>query len=1068
MARLVARALVLLIVLLMVAVPVASSTSQAWGNGSSGSVEFTNFGIHDITCDIALRTATYTSPELLTWMTDWYIRNETDYAFSFDSDNDLSGPTSTDNINAYTDDPDSYWQDWDNHTLNLHPRAGWDPPEGDAARRVSQLYNQTVYHIYRWLMNGSVRYDTDQHYAAYYGGLMAHYLMDITQFGHTDWTRLDHSHPPDYDPQDATYHSYYEARAWTDQALRAIHVDLMGYALPEPERVSDPAQVVRDLAGFVNGRHGPAVQFQDLDLNTVTLGSTYVVMLENFTSNWDAGVTHKGARGYDEELWNLSEENMVAGMNNLTNLWTSAYLDAKDRFQEDAADIVIESVDIWPQEGVFEGQRVTMDIIVANNGNTPTGKTEIALFVDDEIVRVLNLDLKAGMNSSSGGSLWVAVAGTHEIRLVADVYQKVPESNESNNVWSTEYTVLAEHHESNMMTEHSVLEILQEDTGWFDLTLENLGNRDDVYDISVNAYPGTIDFSLTLPVEDIYIPALSNTTFRIEVATILDNPVGPRNFAVTAMGENSTVGIGLTVIIKERQLAPLIEVEYDFFTNVSVPVTFDASSSWDHNGDEISFSWDFGDGTFGTGAVVEHVYEAEGVYVIVLNASDGELHRNRTLEVSVEDAIPPQPHLTVTDVDFNAARFEWTTWESSRYFEEYRLYVSDVLDPDDIVDVNNLFQVVDLFYVDNTTLRIPPGNLMYAVLVTININGDVYRSNVAEVILGLRTKTYQDDDPLHFAEVYASTDLLTAIELHWREWEPMINGSTSYYVPGLISTAQANGGQPTTGVVEVGQGQEAPSYLFVDLTSKEYILWVDYVSGVDSIRVGPIFVDLIGTNWTIHFIRIPPTLNGAAGEGLELPIELTFVGRTIGNFSVDWGDGSALETWDYDFDEDHPIYMTLEHIYSDKGNYTIRVSDNREGKIIWLNGGWHYINFTMFGKNVQFTAEAIATISPAEEDDDEATSWTDYVIAIGLILFIATIGVLAGHLTGYYRIGSGGKPRSEGPQDELPEETEQEQTAEEIISELEENLGGEDDEYLDHEPSVAELEAMIPRPPKDN
>ena len=1057
----------LLAVLLMVAVPATSFGSLAWGNGSSTSVEFTDFGLHDITCDIALRTATYTSPELLTWMTDWYIRNETDYGYSFDGDNDWTGPTSTDNINAYTDDPDSYWKDWDNHTLYLHPRNGWDPAEGDAARRVSQLYNQTVDHIYGWLMNGSVRYDTDQHYAAYYGGLMAHYLMDITQFGHTDWTRLDHSNPPGYDPQVATYHSYYEARTWTDTALRHAHMDLMSNPLPQVERVSDPAQVVRELAEFVNGRHGPDVQFDDIDLNTVTLGSTYVLMLETFVANWDSGVSFNGARGYDPDLWNLTQENLVAGMWNLTNLWTSAYLDAQEMFEKDAADIVIERVDIWPEEGVYEGQGVTLDLFIANNGSTPTGTFEMALFIDDEMIEVLTLnnDLQPGESSNLGGDLWVAVAGTHEITLVADVYQKVPESNESNNVWSTEYTVLAEHHESKMTAEHQVLEILQEDTGWFDLTLENLGNRDDVYDISVNAYPGTIDFSLTLPVEDIYIPALSNRTFRIDVATILDNPVGPRNFAMTAMGGNSTVGIGLTVIIKERQLAPFIEVEYDFFTNVSVPVSFDASGSWDHNGDEIAFRWYFGDGTHGTGAVVEHTYDAEGVYVIILNASDGDLHRSRTLEVSVLDAVPTDIQLMVTDVDFNAARFQWTVWNSTRYFTGYRLYLSDDPDMDQIVRPENLLTTVDLFYVDNATLRVPPGDIRYAVLEIVNLYGDAFRSNVAEVVLELRTRTYPQEDPLHYAEVYASSNLLSAIELEWREWEPLLAGTSTRYIPGLISTDQIGSAHPTTAIVDI-DGSGIHSYLFADLSSNEYMVWVDYMSGEDSIRVGPVFVDLNPTNWSLRFFRIPPTLNGVAGKELELPIELTYVGRTSGNFSVDWGDGSALETWDYVFEDNDSINMTLFYTYAEEGNYTIRVNDTREGRIIWSNGGWHYYYYTMFGLDTQTSAQALAVISAAEEDDDEPTPWTDYIIAIGLILFIAAIGVLAGHVTGYYRIGSGGKRKVEPSDEEPVEEEEPEQTAEEIISELEEDLGDEgdeDDEYLDHEPTVAELEAMIPR-----
>jgi hypothetical protein len=290
---------------------------------------------------------------------------------------------------------------------------------------------------------------------------------------------------------------------------------------------------------------------------------------------------------------------------------------------------------------------------------------------------------------------------------------------------------------------------------------------------------------------------------------------------------------------------------------------------------------------------------------------------------------------------------------------------------------------------------------------------------------------------------------------------------SAHYVPSLISTKYVNSGQPTTDVVVVDSDEGTHSYLFTDLTSDEYMLWVDYVSGGHSIRVGPIFVDLNATNWSLRFIRMPPTLNGVAGEELDLPIELTFVGDTVGNISVDWGDGSELETWDYVFEEDDPINMTLGHTYLEDGNYTIRVNDNRMGSIIWINGSWHYYHYNMFGQDIQTSAQALAVISAAEGDDEEPTPWTDYLIAIALILLIAAIGVLAGHLTGYYRIGSGGRPKVE-PSDEEPlEEAEPEQTAEEIISELEEDLGDEDDEYLDHEPTVAELEAMIPRPPKD-
>ena len=118
------------------------------------------------------------------------------------------------------------------------------------------------------------------------------------------------------------------------------------------------------------------------------------------------------------------------------------------------------------------------------------------------------------------------------------------------------------------------------------------------------------------------------------------------------------------------------------------------------------------------------------------------------------------------------------------------------------------------------------------------------------------------------------------------------------------------------------------------------------------------------------------------------------------------------------------------------------------------------------GPGIGVSASTIVEVLPVDDGDGE-TPWGDYAIAIGLILLVAAIGALAGHLTGYRRIGSGGadeeEPGEEGPADEGSKPT-----AEEIVSELETTVGEPDDgEYLDHEPTVAELEAMIPRPPRE-
>ncbi|MCK5413935.1 MAG: hypothetical protein KAJ35_00995, partial [Thermoplasmata archaeon] len=518
-------------------------------------------------------------------------------------------------------------------------------------------------HLYGWLMNGSVRYDPDQHAAAYYAGLMAHYVMDITQFGHTDWTRLDHSYPVD-DPVGATYHSYYESRSWSDRALRTIHMDLMMQDLQDLERVDDPAQVVQDLAGFVNGRHGPDVQYQDVDSTTVTLGSTYVKMLELFVTDYDANNNYNGARGYSEELWNLTLENLWAGMNNLSSLWTSAFLDARDMFRADAPDVVVEQILLDPAVGAYEGLEVNVTVRVRNVGNTSTGDFNVALFIDNGSVSEARTDLEVGQMVPID-FVWTAEAGEHEVRVVADVYHQVPEANETNNVGWKMYTVTEAHHGSRLVADATTLTLLQDASGTFNLTLTNIGNKADTYRVYLDTYPGAIDFSMTLHVEEqLTIPPGGQETFTIDVTTLLDNPVGPRYFLVIADGDNSTGQVELAVVIEERDVAPYIEVEYGFYGNVSVPMTFDASGTWDRNGDNVSFMWRIDGIDVATGPVLDWIFMEEGDYIINLMAHDGTNERWETLEVSIQDAIPPVPVIQLLDVDIDAASVKWSIWNS--------------------------------------------------------------------------------------------------------------------------------------------------------------------------------------------------------------------------------------------------------------------------------------------------------------------------------------------------------------------------------------------------------------------
>ena len=56
--------------------------------------------------------------------------------------------------------------------------------------------------------------------------------------------------------------------------------------------------------------------------------------------------------------------------------------------------------------------------------------------------------------------------------------------------------------------------------------------------------------------------------------------------------------------------------------SVPLPVNFDASASNDPDGDALTYSWNFGDGTTGSGRTIQKTYNSSGKFRVVLTVSD--------------------------------------------------------------------------------------------------------------------------------------------------------------------------------------------------------------------------------------------------------------------------------------------------------------------------------------------------------------------------------------------------------------------------------------------------------------
>lgn len=109
-------------------------------------------------------------------------------------------------------------------------------------------------------------------------------------------------------------------------------------------------------------------------------------------------------------------------------------------------------------------------------------------------------------------------------------------------------------------------------------------------------------------------------------------------------GGSDSATAGAEVTAPPVNIAPVADPGGPYTGEPGQMITFDGSASADPNGDALTYRWDFGDGSTGSGATPTHSYAAAGTYVISLVVNDGELgSAAATTMVDVAAVVAGQP-----------------------------------------------------------------------------------------------------------------------------------------------------------------------------------------------------------------------------------------------------------------------------------------------------------------------------------------------------------------------------------------------------------------------------------------
>ena len=113
--------------------------------------------------------------------------------------------------------------------------------------------------------------------------------------------------------------------------------------------------------------------------------------------------------------------------------------------------------------------------------------------------------------------------------------------------------------------------------------------------------------------------------------------------------------------------------------HVNQAMTFNGSGSFDHEGSLVTYKWDFGDGSTGTGVTTTHTYPTQGIYQLSLTVTDNASNNNtQSLWVYIDKVNhpPKTPILTGRKIGVNGTTYQYTISSTDPDGDDVQYYLN--------------------------------------------------------------------------------------------------------------------------------------------------------------------------------------------------------------------------------------------------------------------------------------------------------------------------------------------------------------------------------------------------------